>query len=64
VTAANDLGLTDAVPDRITVLTDGRLRPIRLGNLTIDFQYKAPRRVLPPPKTRTYHKGKEVSDNR
>jgi hypothetical protein len=152
MTAANDLGLTAAVPDRITVLTDGRLRPIRLGNLTIDFQYaapsrlywagrpamrfvqalhwlrdmlpsddgslrkrlvsilkdadhgqaiqddlrdslyalpewmriivrdlipqssradqgqpqegKAPRRALPPPKTRTYHRGKEVSDNR
>ena len=25
---------------------------------------KAPRRALPPPKTRTYHRGKEVSDNR
>ena len=28
LTAANDLGLTDAVPARIGVLTDGRLRPI------------------------------------
>ena len=30
LTAANDLGLTDAVPARIGVLTDGRLRPIAL----------------------------------
>jgi hypothetical protein len=45
VTAANDLGLTDAVPARITVLTDGRLRPITLGNLNIDFQYVSPSRL-------------------
>jgi hypothetical protein len=45
ITAANDLGLTDAVPAHITVLTDGRLRPITLGNLTIDFQYAAPSRL-------------------
>jgi hypothetical protein len=38
LTAASDLGLTDAVPARIGVLTDGRLRPITLGNLTLDFQ--------------------------
>ena len=38
ITAANDLGLTDAVPARITVLTDARLRPVSLGKLTIDFQ--------------------------
>ena len=45
MTAANDLGLTDAVPARITVLTDGRLRPILLGDQTIDFQYAAPSRL-------------------
>lgn len=45
ITAANDLGLTDAVPARIGVLTDGRLRPITLGNLTLDFQYVAPSRL-------------------
>jgi|HubBroStandDraft_6_1064221.scaffolds.fasta_scaffold621073_1 hypothetical protein len=45
ITAANDLGLTDAVPARIGVLTDGRLRPITLGNLTLDFQYAAPSRL-------------------
>jgi hypothetical protein len=45
LTAANDLGLTDAVPARIGVLTDGRLRPITLGNLTLDFQTAAPSRL-------------------
>jgi hypothetical protein len=45
LTAANDLGLTDAVPARIAVLTDGRLRPITLGNLTLDFQAAAPSRL-------------------
>lgn len=45
ITAANDLGLTDAVPAQVTVLTDGRLRPILLGNLKIDFQYAAPSRL-------------------
>src|ERR1039458_5827129 len=45
LTAANDLGLTDAVPARISVLTDGRLRPITLGNLTLDFQAAAPSRL-------------------
>jgi hypothetical protein len=45
LTAANDLGLTDAVPARIGVLTYGRLRPITLGNLTLDFQAAAPSRL-------------------
>jgi hypothetical protein len=45
ISAANDLGLTDAVPAHVTVLTDGRLRPILLGNLKIDFQYAAPSRL-------------------
>jgi Family of unknown function (DUF6088) len=45
LTAANDLGLTDAVPARIGVLTHGRLRPITLGNLTLDFQAAAPSRL-------------------
>lgn len=45
ITAANDLGLTDAVPARITVLTDGRLRPITLGNLTLDFKHAASSRL-------------------
>ncbi len=38
MTAANDLGLTDAVPAKIVVHADARLRPIRLGNLGITFR--------------------------
>jgi len=38
MTAANDLGLTDAVPARIIVHTDARLRPISLGSLDITFR--------------------------
>ncbi len=45
LTAANDLGLTNAVPARITVLTDARLRPIRLGNQQILFREAAPSRL-------------------
>jgi hypothetical protein len=45
ITAANDLGLTDAVPARTTVFTDARLRPVTLGNLTIDFRHAAPSRL-------------------
>jgi Family of unknown function (DUF6088) len=45
ITAANDLGLTDAVPARAVILTDARLKPIKLGNLTIQFQHAAPSRL-------------------
>jgi hypothetical protein len=45
MTAANDLGLSDAVPARIVVHTDARLKPIRLGNLQIDFKTTAPSRL-------------------
>jgi hypothetical protein len=38
MTAANDLGLTDAVPGRVVVHTDGRLKLLRLGNLTVTFR--------------------------
>lgn len=38
MTAANDLGLTNAVPAKITVHSDARLKPIRLGNLEITFR--------------------------
>jgi hypothetical protein len=38
LTAANDLGLTHAVLGKVVVHTDGRLRPIKLGNLTIQFK--------------------------
>ena len=45
LTAANDLGLTTAVPAKITVLTDARLRPIQLGKQQIRFQSAAPSRL-------------------
>jgi len=45
LTAANDLGLTTAVPAKITVLTDARLRPIQLGKQQIRFQTAAPSRL-------------------
>src|SRR6266446_3712509 len=46
MTAANDLGLTTAVPARIEVLVDARLRPIRLGNQVIHFKTAAPSRLF------------------
>ncbi len=45
ITAANQLGLTHAVPARVTVHTDARIRPIRLGNMTINFKLTAPSRL-------------------
>jgi hypothetical protein len=38
LTAANDLGLTNAVPAKIIVHVDARLKPIRLGKLEILFK--------------------------
>jgi hypothetical protein len=46
MTAANDLGLTTAVPSRIEVLVDARLKPIRLGNQVIQFKTAAPSRLF------------------
>ena len=46
MTAANDLGLTTAVPARIEVLVDARLKPIRLGNQLIRFKTAAPSRLF------------------
>lgn len=45
MTAANDLGLTTAVPARIEVLVDARLKPIKLGNQEIHFKPAAPSRL-------------------
>lgn len=45
MTAANDLGLTDAVPARVVVHTDMRRRSIQLGNLTLEFKVTAPSRL-------------------
>lgn len=46
MTAANDLGLTTAVPARIEVLVDARLKPIHLGNQEIRFKAAAPSRLF------------------
>lgn len=45
MTAANDLGLTDAVPARITIHTDARRRAVKLDNLVIEFKQTAPSRL-------------------
>ena len=45
MTAANTLGLTNAVPAKIEVLTDARLKPISLGNQTVVFRHAAPSRL-------------------
>ncbi len=45
MTAANDLGLTTAVPARIEVLVDARLKPIKLGQQEIHFKLAAPSRL-------------------
>ena len=45
LTAANDLGLSDAVPAKVAVHTDARLRPIKLGAQTIIFKPTAHSRL-------------------
>ena len=45
MTAANDLGLTNAVPARVTIHTDARRRAIQLDKLTIEFKQTAPSRL-------------------
>lgn len=45
MTAANDLGLTDAVPARVIIHTDARRSSIRLDNLTIEFKKTVPSRL-------------------
>jgi len=45
MTAANDLGLTDAVPAHVTIHTDARRRSIKLDNLQIEFKQTAPSRL-------------------
>lgn len=45
MTAANQLGLTDAVPGKVTIHTDARLRSIHLDRLVIDFKLTAPSRL-------------------
>jgi hypothetical protein len=45
LTAANDLGLTTAVPAKVLVHTDARRRSIKLDHLTIDFKRTAPSKL-------------------
>ena len=45
MTAANMLGLTNAVPAKIEVLVDARLKPVELGNQRIVFRHAAPSRL-------------------
>lgn len=45
MTAANDLGLTTAVPAHVEVLVDARLKPIKLGSQDIHFKFAAPSRL-------------------
>lgn len=45
MTAANQLGLTNAVPAKVIVHTDARLRSIKLHQLVIDFKLTAPSRL-------------------
>lgn len=45
MTAANDLGLTTAVPARVVIHTDARRRAIHLDNLTIEFKQTAPSKL-------------------
>jgi hypothetical protein len=48
MTAANDLGLTDAVPAKIVIHTDARKQPIKLGNVTITFRPTAASKLFGP----------------
>lgn len=45
LTAANELGLTTAVPARVTVHTDTRRRAIQLGALRVEFKLTAPSKL-------------------
>ncbi len=44
--AANALGLSDQVPAKIIILTDGLARKVPLGKLTLVFRRAAPRNLL------------------
>jgi hypothetical protein len=45
LTAANDLGLTTAVPSHVVIHTDARRRSIQLDKLKIDFKHTAPSKL-------------------
>jgi hypothetical protein len=46
LTAANDLGLTTAVPARVVIHTDARRRTVRVDGLTIAFKHTAPSKLF------------------
>jgi hypothetical protein len=46
MTAANDLGLTNAVPGKVIVHTDARIKPVQIGNLTIQFKLASPSKLI------------------
>jgi len=46
MTAANTLGMTNAVPAKIEVLVDARLKPIQIGAQKIVFKHSAPSRLF------------------
>lgn len=45
MTAANDLGLTNAVPAKVIVHTNGRLQSIKIDNLAIQFRVTTPKKI-------------------
>lgn len=45
LTAANDLGLTTAVPSHVVIHTDARRRSIQLDKLQIEFKHTAPSKL-------------------
>ncbi len=45
MTAANELGMSNAVAGQVVVHTDGRLRPISLDKLTLQFKLTAPSKL-------------------
>ena len=45
LTAANDLGLTTAVPSHVVIHTDARRRSIQLDKLKVDFKHTAPSKL-------------------
>jgi hypothetical protein len=46
ITAANNLGFTNAVPAKVVVWTDARVKPIHLDNMVIDFKKVASSRLV------------------
>ena len=46
MTAANDLGLTNAVPGKVIVYTDARIKSLQIGNLMIQFKLASPSKLV------------------